>query len=109
MDKQSFSLQQDHALSVQKYYTHNWAFGFLLLEEREDGISTELEYHSSCITAKYLRLESWSSLFSCSFDQITSSSLSCCLPASWDSEDSEVRRRTVAVHVPVSLLVSGTP
>lgn len=31
VDKQSFSLQQDHALSVQKYYTHNWAFQFLLL------------------------------------------------------------------------------
>lgn len=49
VDKQSFSLQQDHALSVQKYYTHNWAFQFLSLEERDDGIITKLEHHSSCI------------------------------------------------------------
>lgn len=58
VDKQSFSLQQDHALSVQKYYTHNWAFQFLSLEERDDGIITKLEYHRSCIAITYLHLRS---------------------------------------------------
>lgn len=64
VDKQSFSLQQDHALSVQKYYTHNWAFQFLSLEERDDGIITKLEYHSSCIATAYLHLKSLTSAFS---------------------------------------------
>lgn len=58
VDKQSFSLQQDHALSVQKYYTHNWAFQFLSLEERDDGIITKLEYRNSCIAMTYLHLKS---------------------------------------------------
>lgn len=68
MHNQSLSLQQDHALSVQKYYTHNWAFEFLLLEEREDGIITELEYHSPCAMTEYVHLKSWASPFFFSLD-----------------------------------------
>lgn len=67
VDKQTFSLQQDHALSVQKYYTHNWAFQFLSLEERDDGIITKLEYHSSCIATTYLHLKSSTFRFPFSF------------------------------------------
>lgn len=64
VDKQCFSLQQDHALSVHKYYTHNWAFQFLSLEEGGDGIITKLEYHNSCTAMTYLILNSSTSPFS---------------------------------------------